>query len=169
MEIFNYFIVVHFERIIFLIFKNQSIYFDEPNPTRAKDSSPEGLPDWVVGELGTSGHKLNESWKLASGEDYSLLQLPTDVHRYAMNMGFRMCFIIYPILQPDSYIPFFSLCGLFYGKQLVYFIFLLRWRAVKDCWVGKITVLLFHLLLYFHSLFHLFEIILHFSHFLDIC
>ncbi|XP_070083116.1 centrosomal protein of 112 kDa isoform X11 [Equus caballus] len=58
-----------------------SIYFDEPNPTRAKDSSPEGLPDWVVGELGTSGHKLNESWKLASGEDYSLLQLPTDVHR----------------------------------------------------------------------------------------
>uniref|UniRef100_A0A8C4MCH1 Centrosomal protein 112 n=1 Tax=Equus asinus TaxID=9793 RepID=A0A8C4MCH1_EQUAS len=58
-----------------------SIYFDEPNPTRAKDSSPEGLPDWVVGELGTSGHKLNESWKLASGEDYSLLQLPTDVPR----------------------------------------------------------------------------------------
>ncbi|XP_014644673.1 PREDICTED: centrosomal protein of 112 kDa isoform X2 [Ceratotherium simum simum] len=58
-----------------------SIYFDEPNPARAKGSSPEGLPDWVMGELGTSEHKLDESWKLSSGEDYSLLQLPADVHR----------------------------------------------------------------------------------------
>ncbi|XP_058559625.1 centrosomal protein of 112 kDa isoform X5 [Neofelis nebulosa] len=57
-----------------------SIYFDEPNPARAKVSSPEGLPDWVMGELGTSDHKLNESWKLSSGEDYSLVQSPTDVH-----------------------------------------------------------------------------------------
>lgn len=90
----NYFIIVHFERIIFLIFKNQSIYFDEPNPAQAKGSSPEGLPDWVVGELGTSEHKLNESWKLSSGDSYSLVQSPTDGHRYAMKMGFRMCFII---------------------------------------------------------------------------
>ncbi|XP_030879853.1 centrosomal protein of 112 kDa [Leptonychotes weddellii] len=57
-----------------------SIYFDEPNPARAKGSSPEGLPDWVMGELGTSEHRLNESWKLSSGEDYSLVQSPTDVH-----------------------------------------------------------------------------------------
>uniref|UniRef100_A0A452V711 Centrosomal protein 112 n=1 Tax=Ursus maritimus TaxID=29073 RepID=A0A452V711_URSMA len=57
-----------------------SIYFDEPNPARAKVSSPEGLPDWVMGELGTSEHKLNESWKLSSGEDYSLVQSPTDTH-----------------------------------------------------------------------------------------
>nr|XP_036852817.1 centrosomal protein of 112 kDa [Manis javanica] len=57
-----------------------SIYFDEPNPARAKGSSPEGLPDWVMGELGTSEHKLNESWKLSSGEDSSLVQSPTDVH-----------------------------------------------------------------------------------------
>ncbi|XP_032175384.1 centrosomal protein of 112 kDa [Mustela erminea] len=57
-----------------------SIYFDEPNSARAKGSSPEGLPDWVMGELGTSEHKLNESWKLSSGEDYSLGQSPTDVH-----------------------------------------------------------------------------------------
>uniref|UniRef100_A0A673UX18 Centrosomal protein 112 n=1 Tax=Suricata suricatta TaxID=37032 RepID=A0A673UX18_SURSU len=56
-----------------------SIYFDEPNPARAKGSSPEGLPDWVMGELGTSEHKLNESWKLSSGEDYSWAQSPTDV------------------------------------------------------------------------------------------
>ncbi|XP_023100307.2 centrosomal protein of 112 kDa isoform X9 [Felis catus] len=33
-----------------------------------------------MGELGTSDHKLNESWKLSSGEDYSLVQSPTDVH-----------------------------------------------------------------------------------------
>ncbi|XP_072602864.1 centrosomal protein of 112 kDa isoform X4 [Vulpes vulpes] len=58
-----------------------SIYFDEPNPARAKGSSPEGLPDWVMGELGTSEHKLNESWKLSSGEGYSLVQSPTDGHR----------------------------------------------------------------------------------------
>ncbi|XP_077636549.1 centrosomal protein of 112 kDa isoform X3 [Crocuta crocuta] len=56
-----------------------SIYFDEPNPARAKGSSPEGLPDWVMGELGTSEHKLNESWKLSSGEEYSWVQSPTDV------------------------------------------------------------------------------------------
>ncbi|XP_045382911.1 centrosomal protein of 112 kDa isoform X1 [Lemur catta] len=57
-----------------------SIYFDEPNPARAKGSSPERLPDWVLGELGTSEHKLNESWKLSSGEDNTLVQSPTDVH-----------------------------------------------------------------------------------------
>ncbi|XP_054429046.1 centrosomal protein of 112 kDa [Pteronotus mesoamericanus] len=57
-----------------------SIYFDEPNPARAKDSSPEGLPDWVMGELGTSEHKLNESWKLSSGNNCSLVQSPTDIH-----------------------------------------------------------------------------------------
>uniref|UniRef100_A0A8C0LRU7 Centrosomal protein 112 n=1 Tax=Canis lupus familiaris TaxID=9615 RepID=A0A8C0LRU7_CANLF len=57
-----------------------SIYFDEPNPARAKGSSPEGLPEWVMGELGTSEHKLNESWKLSSGEGYSLVQSPTDGH-----------------------------------------------------------------------------------------
>ncbi|XP_072795548.1 centrosomal protein of 112 kDa isoform X2 [Vicugna pacos] len=57
-----------------------SIYFDEPNPAQAKSSSPETLPDWVMGELGTSEHKSDESWKLSSGEDYSLMQSPTDVH-----------------------------------------------------------------------------------------
>ncbi|XP_063455397.1 centrosomal protein of 112 kDa isoform X4 [Pan paniscus] len=58
-----------------------SIYFDEPNPARAKGSSPEGLPAWVLGELETSEHKLNESWKLSSGEDNTLVQSPTDVYR----------------------------------------------------------------------------------------
>ncbi|XP_036984002.2 centrosomal protein of 112 kDa [Artibeus jamaicensis] len=57
-----------------------SIYFDEPNPARAKDVSPERLPDWVVGELGTSEPKLNESWKLSSGDNCSLVQSPTETH-----------------------------------------------------------------------------------------
>uniref|UniRef100_A0A8C6MNE9 Centrosomal protein 112 n=1 Tax=Moschus moschiferus TaxID=68415 RepID=A0A8C6MNE9_MOSMO len=58
-----------------------SIYFDEPNPAQAKGSSPDGLPDWVVGELGTSEHRFSESRELSSGEDSSLVQSPTDVHR----------------------------------------------------------------------------------------
>ncbi|XP_064225518.1 centrosomal protein of 112 kDa isoform X3 [Aotus nancymaae] len=57
-----------------------SIYFDEPNPARAKGSSPEGLPTWVLGELETSEHKLKESWKLSSGEGNTLVQSPTDVY-----------------------------------------------------------------------------------------
>ncbi|KAF6092901.1 centrosomal protein 112 [Phyllostomus discolor] len=68
-----------------------SIYFDEPNPARAKDASPEGLPDWVMGELGTTEHKLNESWKLSSGDNCSLVQSPTDTHReqYAVKLQTR--------------------------------------------------------------------------------
>ncbi|XP_077709836.1 centrosomal protein of 112 kDa isoform X2 [Canis aureus] len=67
-----------------------SIYFDEPNPARAKGSSPEGLPEWVMGELGTSEHKLNESWKLSSGEGYSLVQSPTDGHREQSTANLQM-------------------------------------------------------------------------------
>ncbi|XP_035157493.1 centrosomal protein of 112 kDa isoform X2 [Callithrix jacchus] len=58
-----------------------SIYFDEPNPARAKGSSPEGLPAWVLGELETSEHKLKESWNLSSGEGNTWVQSPTDVYR----------------------------------------------------------------------------------------
>ncbi|XP_059990182.1 centrosomal protein of 112 kDa isoform X4 [Lagenorhynchus albirostris] len=59
-----------------------SIYFDEPNPAQAKGlSSPEGLPDWVMGELGNSEHRLSESRTLSSGEDCSLVQSPTHVQR----------------------------------------------------------------------------------------
>ncbi|XP_042639486.1 centrosomal protein of 112 kDa [Orycteropus afer afer] len=58
-----------------------SIYFDEPNSARAEDPSPEGLPDWVMGELGTSDHKLNDSWKLSPGEDSTWVQLPTGAYR----------------------------------------------------------------------------------------
>ncbi|XP_023412733.1 centrosomal protein of 112 kDa isoform X3 [Loxodonta africana] len=55
-----------------------SIYFDEPNSTRAKGPSPERLPAWVMSELGTSDHKFSESWKLSS-EDNTLVQPPADV------------------------------------------------------------------------------------------
>ncbi|XP_073901397.1 centrosomal protein of 112 kDa isoform X3 [Castor canadensis] len=57
-----------------------SIYFDEPNPARGKGSSPEKLPDWVMGELGTSEHRLSESWNISSGEDNTLVMLPTEAH-----------------------------------------------------------------------------------------
>ncbi|XP_063097753.1 centrosomal protein of 112 kDa isoform X2 [Cavia porcellus] len=64
-----------------------SIYFDEPSPTRVKGSSPERLPDWVVGELRTSEHKLSESWKLSPGEDSTLMLSPTDTHRIEQCTG----------------------------------------------------------------------------------
>ncbi|XP_066091981.1 centrosomal protein of 112 kDa isoform X1 [Saccopteryx bilineata] len=57
-----------------------SIYFDEPNPARVKGSSPEELPDWVMGELGTSEHPLGEVWRLSSGDAYSPVQSPPDGH-----------------------------------------------------------------------------------------
>ncbi|XP_059763763.1 centrosomal protein of 112 kDa isoform X6 [Balaenoptera ricei] len=58
-----------------------SIYFDEPNPAQAKGTSPEGLPDWVMGELGNGERRFSESRTLSSGEDCSLVQSPTHVHR----------------------------------------------------------------------------------------
>ncbi|XP_068386334.1 centrosomal protein of 112 kDa isoform X4 [Eschrichtius robustus] len=58
-----------------------SIYFDEPNPAQAKGSSPEGLPDWVMGELGNGERRFSESRTLSSGEDCSLVRSPTHVHR----------------------------------------------------------------------------------------
>ncbi|XP_034645821.1 centrosomal protein of 112 kDa isoform X2 [Trachemys scripta elegans] len=53
-----------------------SIYFDEPNSTRAQSGSPEALPDWVMGELGTSELKLEESWKFSSREESALVASP---------------------------------------------------------------------------------------------
>ncbi|XDB61675.1 hypothetical protein AB1E18_015029 [Capra hircus] len=58
-----------------------SIYFDEPNPAQGKGSSPDGLPAWVVSELGSSERRFGESRALSSGEDRSLVQSPTAVHR----------------------------------------------------------------------------------------
>ncbi|XP_076399741.1 centrosomal protein of 112 kDa isoform X7 [Peromyscus maniculatus bairdii] len=56
-----------------------SIYFDEPNPAQPKSSSPEKLPDWVMGELETGEHRLNESWQFSSGEENTMLSA-SDVH-----------------------------------------------------------------------------------------
>uniref|UniRef100_A0A8C5ZI57 Centrosomal protein 112 n=1 Tax=Marmota marmota marmota TaxID=9994 RepID=A0A8C5ZI57_MARMA len=67
-----------------------SIYFDEPNAAQAKSSSPESLPHWVMGELGTSEHKLSESWKLSSGEDSTLVLSPTGAHREQYTGKHRM-------------------------------------------------------------------------------
>ncbi|XP_060108315.1 centrosomal protein of 112 kDa [Heteronotia binoei] len=57
-----------------------SIYFDEPNSTRVQSDSLEDLPDWVMGELGQSDSKLDESWKLSFREESALVSLPA-VHR----------------------------------------------------------------------------------------
>ncbi|KAL1780281.1 centrosomal protein of 112 kDa isoform X1, partial [Sigmodon hispidus] len=56
-----------------------SIYFDEPNPAQPKASSPEKLPDWVVGELETGGHRLSESWQFSSGEENTVVLSASDV------------------------------------------------------------------------------------------
>ncbi|XP_054832880.1 centrosomal protein of 112 kDa [Eublepharis macularius] len=57
-----------------------SIYFDEPNSTRVWRENPEDLPDWVMGELGQSDSKLDESWKLSFREESALVASPL-VHR----------------------------------------------------------------------------------------
>ncbi|NXW05924.1 CE112 protein, partial [Fregetta grallaria] len=49
-----------------------SIYFDEPNSTRVRSSSPDCLPDWVMGELGNSESKHEESWRISSKEESPL-------------------------------------------------------------------------------------------------
>ncbi|XP_047920297.1 centrosomal protein of 112 kDa isoform X8 [Anser cygnoides] len=49
-----------------------SIYFDEPNSPRVRSSSPECLPDWVMGELGNSESKHEELSKISSKEESSL-------------------------------------------------------------------------------------------------
>uniref|UniRef100_A0A670I0Z4 Centrosomal protein 112 n=1 Tax=Podarcis muralis TaxID=64176 RepID=A0A670I0Z4_PODMU len=53
-----------------------SIYFDEPNSARVWSSSPEGLPDWVMGELGQSDSKMDESWKVSFREDSNWFCIP---------------------------------------------------------------------------------------------
>ncbi|NXV73431.1 CE112 protein, partial [Atlantisia rogersi] len=49
-----------------------SVYFDEPNSARVQSSSPDCLLDWVVGELGSSECKHEESRKMPSKEESSL-------------------------------------------------------------------------------------------------
>ena len=132
--LFHY--IVHFERIIFLIFKNQSIYFDEPNPAQAEGSSPDGLPDWVVGELGTSEHRCSESRELSPGEDYSLVQSPTDVHRYAWAWD-STCVSSFSLSL--ELVNTFHI-SLFFMVNSWFTLCLLKLRAMKECHVGKISV-----------------------------
>ncbi|KFZ62265.1 Centrosomal protein of 112 kDa, partial [Podiceps cristatus] len=62
-----------------------SIYFDEPNSTRVWSSSPDCLPDWVMGELGDSGSKREESWKISSKEESALATPLTYRERFKYN------------------------------------------------------------------------------------
>ncbi|XP_009900970.2 centrosomal protein of 112 kDa [Dryobates pubescens] len=59
-----------------------SIYFDEPSSTRVQSSSPDCLPDWVMGELGSSESKLQESWKASSKEGSSVATVLTYGERF---------------------------------------------------------------------------------------
>ncbi|XP_062447575.1 centrosomal protein of 112 kDa isoform X2 [Rhea pennata] len=62
-----------------------SIYFDEPNSTRVRSSSPDCLPDWVMGELGKSESKHEESWRISSKEESSLAAPLTYGERFKHN------------------------------------------------------------------------------------
>ncbi|KFQ25884.1 Centrosomal protein of 112 kDa, partial [Mesitornis unicolor] len=62
-----------------------SIYFDEPNSTSVRSSSPDCLPDWVIGELGNSDSNHEESWKISSKEESSLATPLTYGERFKYN------------------------------------------------------------------------------------
>lgn len=62
-----------------------SIYFDEPNSPRVRSSSPECLPDWVMGELGNSESKHEELSKISSKEESSLATSLTYGERFTFN------------------------------------------------------------------------------------
>ncbi|NXE87636.1 CE112 protein, partial [Menura novaehollandiae] len=53
-----------------------SVYFDEPNSPRVRSSSPDCLPDWVVGELG------NSETNVSSVEESSSATPPTLGERF---------------------------------------------------------------------------------------
>uniref|UniRef100_A0A8C8EE73 Centrosomal protein 112 n=2 Tax=Otus sunia TaxID=257818 RepID=A0A8C8EE73_9STRI len=74
-----------------------SIYFDEPNSTRAQSSSPDYLPDWLMGELGNSESKHEESWRTSSKEE-SLLAAP-------LTYGERFKYNEKPALRSHSMSP----------------------------------------------------------------
>lgn len=57
--------------LILQLFQLQLIYFDEPNSTRIQSSSPDYLPDWVMGELGEGESVHEELWTLSSKEESS--------------------------------------------------------------------------------------------------
>nr|XP_033817620.1 centrosomal protein of 112 kDa isoform X3 [Geotrypetes seraphini] len=54
-----------------------SIYFDEP-PSKVCSPSPEGLPDWVLGELRSGDLKAEELWRLC---EVPAVELPMRTHR----------------------------------------------------------------------------------------
>ncbi|XP_029870737.1 centrosomal protein of 112 kDa isoform X3 [Aquila chrysaetos chrysaetos] len=74
-----------------------SIYFDEPNSTRVRSSSPDCLPDWVMGELGNSESRQEESWKISSREESSLATPLTYGERFKYNEK--------PVLRSHSMSP----------------------------------------------------------------
>ncbi|XP_074703109.1 centrosomal protein of 112 kDa isoform X2 [Strix aluco] len=74
-----------------------SIYFDEPNSTRAQSSSPDCLPDWLMGELGNSESKHEESWRTSSKEE--------SLSATALTYGERFKYNEKPALRSHSMSP----------------------------------------------------------------
>uniref|UniRef100_G1N5W2 DUF4485 domain-containing protein n=1 Tax=Meleagris gallopavo TaxID=9103 RepID=G1N5W2_MELGA len=58
------------------------IYFDEPNSARIQSSSPDYLPDWVMGELGEGESMHEELWTLSSKEESSSATAVTYEERF---------------------------------------------------------------------------------------
>ncbi|XP_008939444.1 PREDICTED: centrosomal protein of 112 kDa, partial [Merops nubicus] len=74
------------------------IYFDEPNSTRVQSSSPECLPDWVMGELGNGETKHEEWCKMFSKEESSSLAT-------SLTYGERFKYSEKPALRSHSMSP----------------------------------------------------------------
>ncbi|XP_030064313.1 centrosomal protein of 112 kDa [Microcaecilia unicolor] len=55
-----------------------SIYFDEPPSLKVSSPSPEGIPDWVLGELGSGDLKTEELWRLCEAP---AVETPVHTHR----------------------------------------------------------------------------------------
>ncbi|XP_030045351.1 centrosomal protein of 112 kDa [Microcaecilia unicolor] len=61
-----------------------SIYFDEPPSLKVSSPSPEGIPDWVLGELGSGDLKAEELWRLCEAP-----AVETPVHAHRQRYAFR--------------------------------------------------------------------------------
>ncbi|NXY30348.1 CE112 protein, partial [Pomatorhinus ruficollis] len=62
-----------------------SVYFDEPSSPRVQNSSPECLPEWVVGELGNHGSNIS------SVEDSSSAAPPAHGERFSEKPSVISC------------------------------------------------------------------------------
>uniref|UniRef100_A0A8C6NGZ0 Uncharacterized protein n=1 Tax=Melopsittacus undulatus TaxID=13146 RepID=A0A8C6NGZ0_MELUD len=79
-----------------------SIYFDEPNSRSVGSSSPDCLPDWVMGELGNNDSKREVSWSISSKEEFSLATTPTERFKYSEKPNLRSHSMSPPHRTPED-------------------------------------------------------------------